>query len=290
MNEGRTFFSTPYTPESVTRLAKSTNPFERWEAANALVDMDSKTAEAIFELLKLDEDKLVQEALKRQFTRFSEGDSSPKGKKQQEKSGLFLEAYSEPLGPLKIERLSSLAISSARRSFQAGSMSGKNERTFPQANSIQTILAMFDQLITYRAIHGGKLGLVDRQVVYYRDALLYIGLVEEQIGGVFVPSNKIVNLKTSYQRLDFVLRSFLGIPAVSAAYLGMLGLKDSTKRSPPHDFQAYLEYFASIDDSRGLSSSTLIRRAQTGLSWASQIIRRLGLKISRPEAWKTANT
>lgn len=60
---GEGFFDSPYSPEEITRLAKSRDPFERWEAANALQFIAPPLSEDLRLLLAEDADELVRGAV-----------------------------------------------------------------------------------------------------------------------------------------------------------------------------------------------------------------------------------
>jgi hypothetical protein len=285
-SKSRGYFSTPYGERELFRLAKSSDSLERWEVANALGDLNDETGSRIFDLLKDDHDSLVQKALASHEERFGSSYVKPTTRSSTASGGAFREAWGQPLGPLKIESLSAMANAAAIAALHAQNRPSTNI-TFPQANSVPTLMAMLDQILDTSSIHGRKLGLVDRQVLYYRDALNFLGLIEVTSRGMLVPNAKISHLKTPYQRLDFIIRSLLHYESTSAAYLGLCGAQTGGDFRTPSSAERFFAYFSESPDSRGLSGSTLARRAQTALAWATQITNILGIQVKDPAAWKS---
>lgn len=279
------YFSTPYSEQEVLRLAKSSDPLERWEAANLLSELGETDGAPIFELLKGDPDSLVQKALVNQRNRFGANFLTATAPKLSGNRGAFREAWAQSLGPYKVERLSNTAKAAAEAAIEARSNS-RGDISFPQANSVEILIEMLDQVIDTDCIHGAKLGLVDRQVLYYRDALRYINLIELTPTRKIVANPKLLELSSPYQRLNFVICALLQSPSTSVAYVGLIG-EDAVDDFPiPTNVREYLEYFASSPEARGLSGSTLTRRAQTGLAWATQILNLLKIHVRDPAAWK----
>lgn len=287
VSELKGYFEAPYGEQELSRLAKSSEALDRWEAANALVGLDEKIARQIFQLLEKDPDSLVQKALANQRERFGSKSREPKTGKSGGPKGAFREAWGQPLGPSKVNRLCNMAKAAAIESVHAQS-GPRISMTFPQANSVETLMEMLDQVIDTNAIHGPKLGLVDRQVLYYRDALRWLNLLELTSRGVITVNPKLFQLSSPYQRLEFTIRSLLEGQSTSAAYLGLMGENSAGDFAIPTNAKKYLEYFATSPDSRGLSGSTLTRRAQTAFAWATQIMNILGIDVREPAAWKAA--
>lgn len=278
------YFSTPYGIKELLRLSKSADALERWEAANAIQDLDQKSGRQVFELLEKDRDSLVQQALANQRGRFAADSLKTRTKKGQKNEGGFRDAWAQPLGPYKIARLTNKADTVALNSSSPGRDSA-NARTFPQANSVETLTEMLDQIVDSRAIHGGKLGLVDRQVLYYRDALEFLNLIELTPQKTLEPHSKIAQLTSSYQRLDFIIASLLANQSTAVAYLGLRGEDQNVDSHIPSNANEYMQFFAASSDATGLSGSTLTRRAQTALAWATQVMNTLGISVREPSAW-----
>ena len=285
--ESAGFFSTPYGLKELLRLSKSADPLERWEAANAIPDLDTASGLQVFEVLERDQDSLVQQALANQRERFAATPRKTRTKRRPEKEGGFREAWAQPLGPLKIVRLTNMADMVAFKSSSPGKDS-PNAKTFPQANSVETLMEMLDQIVDARAIHGGKLGLVDRQVLYYRDALEFLNLIDLTPQKTIEPAPKIAQLSSSYQRLDFIIRSLLANQSTAVAYLGLRSEDQRAESHIPSNAKDYMDFFAASSDAKGLSGSTLTRRAQTALAWATQVVNTLGITVREPSAWKAA--
>ena len=285
--ESNGYFSAQYGEHELLRLASSRDALDRWEAANALIDLDDAAATKIYRLLERDADSLVRKALANQRERFEEVTQKPAAREIGGPKGAFREAWSQPLGPLKRERLSEKAIMVASE-FPLRTSSSDISVTFPQANSVETLTEMLDQIIDTNSIRGSKLGLVERQTLYYRDALRFLKLIELNRHGMITANAKIAQLHTPYQRLEFIIQCLLQSQSTSVAYLGLLGKDAVGDFQIPTSTKEYLVYFASSPDSRELSGSTLTRRAQTALAWATQILNVLGINVSEPASWKAA--
>lgn len=281
------FFSAPYEENDLLRMASSSDSLERWEAANALAELDLVAGAKVYRLLENDSDSLVQKALANQRERFGSGTTRYSSPKKSELKENFQRAWVQPLGPLKKARLAEMAMFVARDSFQRR-QSIRRSTSFPQANSVETLMHMLDQLVDTNSIMGKKLGLVDRQVLYYRDALRFLDMIELSPRGMISIEPKIAQLRTPYQRLDFTIRSLLGVQSTSAAFLGLLGESAVSGFLVPKNAKEFMEFFGTSADSEGLSGSTLNRRAQTALAWATQVLITLGIEVAEPAGWRTA--
>jgi hypothetical protein len=250
------------------RLARSADPLERWEAANSLAYIDPKIADEIRTILAQDESALVRSVLhqvelpkKTRPRRPAEQASSP-----------FLEAITQPLDPGARFELADKARAEAQRTLSDDSPLISRDTTFPQANSLESLMAMLDVISSRKAISGRALGISARQVGYYRDALRYVGLIEMTADvTISVHQNRLSCLKTARDKQEYVVLKLLQIRTVAAAYLRNEVVEDETRTSGPRTASEVLFIFEESGDSVGISGKTLKRRAQTAIAWADQI-------------------
>lgn len=294
MSQG--YFSSPYELKALKKLASSADPLDRWEAANALADLDEVAASKILALFPEEKDPLVLAALsqsesispgktphptpgslKKRASATSRLDTRPRGE--------FWTAFSQSLGPLKIARLAGDADITAKKAMEAKDLALAHETTFPQANSISKAMEMLDQIIEFRAVHATKLGLQPRQALYYLNALRFAKFVSLPSKNEIKLAESVVSARTDYQRIRLVITKFLSIPTVAAAYLGLTKDDRTFTEGLPRNFQDLIAFLEESNDSVGISGSTVGRRAETAVSWARQIARVLDRNIDTSEHW-----
>ncbi len=264
------FFHSPYSPESVVQLAKSEDPFERWVAANAIPFLDQQTSSLVGKILTSEQDSLVLSALAANG-HFADGSSRRPKLSVQGNNESFVAALSGPVSPEFKEDLSAFALSEAKNTLNVNPPAATRSTSFPQANSLVSLMGMLDQLIKSRAILGRKLGLSDRQVSYYRDALKYLGLIVKLPSSDISVPGEVVSLDGLMPKQKFILGRVLGVKTVAAAFLGrQLAGRINVGPLPATDKEV-IDYFALSDESSGLTGETLRRRAETALSWADQV-------------------
>lgn len=297
MSQG--YFSSPYEFKALKKLASSSDPLDRWEAANALADLDEITASKILAQFSGEKDPLVLAALAQFSSKMPVKDRQPgpKPRKAQGSAtglsdtrpqGKFWIAFSQSLGPLKISRLASDADITARKALAAKDLALAHETTFPQANSIAKAMEMLDQIIELRAVHASKLGLQPRQVLYYLNALRFAGFVSMPSKNEIKLADSLASAKTDYQRIRLVIVKFLSIPTVAAAYLGLTSEGATAGPDVPRNFQELVSFFGESNDAVGISGSTVGRRAETAVSWARQIAQILNRNIATGDQWPSA--
>jgi hypothetical protein len=169
----------------------------------------------------------------------------------------------------KVEQL----VESAKRGAAAkGKTTRSSTTTFPQADDFERIVDLVAYLLEAPRTTDDLTSNYDfdpRQSDYYFNAAKYLGLstIQETEDGTayLVATDEAAKIfAMPYQEKYSALADLvLGIQTVANLYLELL--KTGSKPSPSHAE----ELFANSPDSRGLSGTTLRRRATTALSWAN---------------------
>ncbi len=146
--------------------------------------------------------------------------------------------------------------------------------TFPQANDFDKVIQLLNfskrSSVTSDQVRH-HLGVVARQVSYYIQAALYLGLVEKTATGVRSTAHARQLLALSAQKRDFELSALLvQIPTIRKCFLFAI----ETGRLP--SMEESIHSLADQVDLAGINETTKRRRLSTAISWTKWILSRIG--------------